>query len=230
MSAPVVDAEAVRAFLDKAEPFFDADYLGGLAAALEERTRAVRSGAVAWERWWSLPPVCRRIPADERRRWAELMAPWVEALQAGEAQPVLHAVQDLPARPPWLLDWCTYWLAAAAPESNPWWARWVFRPEHKTGALLLVLAEPGDLVGTTLTETYGRMQSAQRFLGEVLASMGRLKAVLDRHRPLVALASVYAVYLFTMAAWRMTDEFTRVLPPFPAVVRSLLGLTRWEEA
>ncbi|MCY0885785.1 MAG: hypothetical protein OWV35_07875, partial [Firmicutes bacterium] len=79
-----------------------------------------------------------------------------------------------------------------------------------------------------LPEAYRLVQAGTAFVGEVLAATRRLRQVGEPYRPLLALAAVYGVYLFTMTAWKMSQEFTTLLPPFPAVLKTMLGLTRWE--
>jgi hypothetical protein len=40
----------------------------------------------------------------------------------------------------------------------------------------------------------------------------------------VYLAAVYGIYLYTVTRLRMTQEFNRVIPPLPDLVRRLLGV------
>lgn len=227
MTAAVIDAQAVGEFLDKAQPWLTEAVLADVGRSLESRARQAPRLMDRWTALWDLAPVGRRISPEERASWAPHLQEWLADLREGDAERVLARLDETAERPGWLVDWATFWLHVRDP-ANPWWARWVFRPDHQTGALLLVV-DDALLVGRgTLTATYQEIQRLAEFLAAVLASTGRLRSVPEPHRVTVALASVYAVYLFTMAAWRMTDEFTEVLPPFPVVVKTLLGLTRWE--
>jgi hypothetical protein len=44
----------------------------------------------------------------------------------------------------------------------------------------------------------------------------------------VFLACVYAVYMYTALRLRMTQEFNKVVPPLPQLVRRLLGVWKLE--
>ena len=44
----------------------------------------------------------------------------------------------------------------------------------------------------------------------------------------VLLACVYCVYLYTITRLRMTQEFNKVIPPLPELVRRILGVHRLE--
>jgi hypothetical protein len=44
----------------------------------------------------------------------------------------------------------------------------------------------------------------------------------------VFLACVYAVYMYTVLRLRMTQEFNKVVPELPELVRRLLGVYRME--
>jgi hypothetical protein len=44
----------------------------------------------------------------------------------------------------------------------------------------------------------------------------------------VYLAAIYGIYLYTVTRLRMTQEFNRVIPQLPDLVRRLLGVHRLE--
>jgi len=224
--AAVIDAPALTEFLDKAEAALGPSFLADLSASLEQR-RGKLPGDLTDAAWWRLAPVGRRVPPPERTRWTPVLAAWRDELAAGDAEAVLSRMAALPDCPQWLVDWATFWCHVTRP-ANPWWARWVYSAQTGTGALLLVVDDPRLVVRPTLSETYREMRRLADFMGAVLDSTGRLRDVSPSFRPMVALALVYGVYLFTMASWRMTREFTEILPPLPAVVKTLLGATRWE--
>jgi hypothetical protein len=227
VNVPVVDGEAVREFLDKAEPFCSASYLADLAGALERRTAAARGGTMDWPLRWQLAPVARRVNQEERAVWQDRLQPVWDAAVAGDGDHVMGLLAGWSDRPRWLVDWATYWLHVMHPEWL-WWARWVLEPAQRTGALLLVSGDPGGLWEAGLGEVYHVLAETSRFLGSVLDHTHRLTGIPERFRPMVALAMVYAVYMFTLSAWKLTEEFTRVFPPLPRVVRILLGVNRWE--
>lgn len=228
MAPLVVDAEAVREFLDRGEQAFPQPEWARLAATLAARRRQAREVFSSRDGRWSRAPAAIRLSEEERQGWEERLEPHLDAIEAGDAVGFLRAVAP-GEPPPWVVDWGTYWISCLFPDRT-WWARWLYLPGPRTGALPLIVEEPAALeADPTLLGRYARVEQGVAFFGEVVASWRRLPQVPDPDRGMVGLALVYAVYLFTMAAWRMTTEFTQVLPPFPAVVRSLLGLKRWEE-
>jgi hypothetical protein len=104
-------------------------------------------------------------------------------------------------------------------------SRWLWSPRLRTGSLGLVTTE-ADLVGATPGETYvkiGRALVMLRASAEAggLLDLGEQPWDLD-----VLLACVYAVYLYTVTRLRMTQEFNKVIPPLPQLIRRLLGVHR----
>lgn len=226
MSAPLIDAQALGEFLDKAEPVLTSDFLRDVSRILAGRTEDLRAGNPGWPAIWQRAPASRRVAAEERGRFEDTLQQLWPRIHSGDRVDVLRAVSG--GTPEWVRDWATYWLHVRSPEDDPWWSRWSYRPQARTGALLLVLDDPASLEGLAGGECYRRMAESEHFLREVMGSTRRLPEVDAAHAPTVALAAVYAVYMFTMASWRMTPEFTQALPPFPNVVRTLLGIDRWE--
>lgn len=229
MSAPVVDAEDLGEFLHRAR------------AALPEQALRSVSERLAARRSWTLEhaaslqptelfartPATRRLQTEQQTIWSARLAPILPAILAGDAQTALGAVGGFADRPAWLLDWTTFWLHQADP-SLPWWARWVYAPGPNTGALPLVLLEPQPGPEGDLVQGYGLLAGAWRFLADVVGAVQGLREVEEVERPLVALALVYLTYLYTLASWRLTEEFTQVLGPPEQVLDGLLGLRRWE--
>ncbi len=226
--APLVDAEVLREFLDKAEPFLNDAYLEKTSSDMAERSRSVQQQFPDWPELWDLAPATRRLSQEERSLWRPRAEALLPLVRDGRVEEALEQAAELPGRPKWLVDWATFWAHLERPE-RVWWARWVYAPGPQTGALLLLLDNPGVLkAGDALRDTYVRVGEAVRFLEAVLESTRSLTPVAAEFRAPVTLATVYAVYMFTMASWKLTEEFTQVLPPFPVVVRVLLGLNRWE--
>ena len=159
------------------------------------------SAALA-ELGWGDAPVARRVDA-----FAALLGPLGdEELACDLAGEVLHHLH--PDR---------LWL----------FSRWLWSPRLRTGALGLVTTE-ADLVGETPGETYlkiGRALVMLRASADAggLLDLGEAPWDLD-----VLLACVYAVYLYTITRLRMTQEFNKVIPPLPQLVRRLLGVHRLE--
>lgn len=119
-----------------------------------------------------------------------------------------------------------YWL----------WTRWMWDPRIETGSLPLVTTEEFDLVGDGRGETYLRVGEAVAFVNETgraagftaigadgLANGADVFAI-DAFAIDVFLASVYAIYLYTVLRMRMTQEFNKIVPELPDLVRRLLGV------
>jgi len=111
-----------------------------------------------------------------------------------------------------------YWL----------WTRWIWDPKAGTGAMPLVTMEEVDLHGRTVGETYFKLGIATTFIqatGEAagLAAFGAGPFSID-----VFLACVYAVYMYTTLRIRMTQEFNKVVPQLPELIRRLLGVWKME--
>ena len=227
-ATPLIDAEVLREFFEKAEPFLTPEYLARLSADLERRRVLVDSHFPGWPELWERSFATKRLTREDREIWEPRLQPLLPLLQTGQVNPALDLLAQMPERPKWAVDWATFWAHAGNPEVA-WWARWVYTPASETGALLLLLDNPTVLQGAPdLSSTYQRVSDAVRFLSAVLDSTRQLDAVDAPYRPMATLAVVYTVYMFTMSSWKLTEEFTQVLPPFPVVVRMLLGLNRWE--
>ena len=111
-----------------------------------------------------------------------------------------------------------YWL----------WTRWIWDPKAGTGAMPLVTMEEVDLYGYTVGETYLKLGVATAFVkatGEAsgFADFGTGPFGID-----VFLSCVYAVYMYTTLRLRMTQEFNKVVPQLPQLIRRLLGLWKME--
>lgn len=111
-----------------------------------------------------------------------------------------------------------YWL----------WTRWMWDPRIETGSLRLVTMEELDLSGYGRGDTYLRVGEAVAFVHET----GRAAGFTAHGQPTFAidvfLASVYAIYMYTVLRMRMTQEFNKIVPDLPDLVRRLLGVYRPE--
>ncbi len=105
-----------------------------------------------------------------------------------------------------------YWL----------WTRWIWDPKAGTGAMPLVTMEACDLFGQTVSETYLKMGVATAFVkatGEASGFSSSGPYGID-----VFLACVYSVYMYTTLRLRMTQEFNKIVPQMPQLVRRILGV------
>ena len=101
-------------------------------------------------------------------------------------------------------------------------------PETKTGALPLVMVDDFDFDGPDAGAVYLRVGAAT---AAVIATADELGFKRMRASPFVVevyLAAIYGVYLYTVTRLRMTQEFNRVIPQLPDLVRRLLGVYRLE--
>ena len=112
-----------------------------------------------------------------------------------------------------------YWL----------WTRWLWDPATETGALRLVTTDDIDLAdGASPGGMYLTVGRATAFLDETGKAAGFTGAGPGLFGTDVFLAAVYGVYMFTVLRMRMTQEFTRLVPPLPDLIRRLLGVYHLE--
>ncbi|MDN5859548.1 MAG: hypothetical protein L0H84_13095, partial [Pseudonocardia sp.] len=121
---------------------------------------------------------------------------------------------DLPGELLHFLDPRRYWL----------WSRWMWDPDAETGSLRLVTMDEVDLDGTGPGETYLLVGQALAFVEETGKAAGFTTMGAGQFGTDVFLAAVYGIYMKTVLRMRLTQEFTHVVPPLPALVRRLLGV------
>lgn len=113
-------------------------------------------------------------------------------------------------------------LHLTQPERYWLWSRWIWDPRTGTGALPLVTAEEVDLHGGDRVGTYTRVGEAMAMVSETGSALGFFgEGPFDAD---VFLACVYGVYMYTVLRMRMTQEFNRIVPELPALIRRLLGV------
>ncbi|MHB8295435.1 MAG: hypothetical protein ACYDH5_12570 [Acidimicrobiales bacterium] len=118
------------------------------------------------------------------------------------------------------------------PERYWMWSRWMWDPRNETGALRLVTVEELDLHAAGRGAGYLRVGQALAFVNETgravgFTSMGGATGEASFGID-VFLASVYAIYMYTVLRMRMTQEFNRIVPELPDLVRRLLGVRHLE--
>jgi hypothetical protein len=115
-------------------------------------------------------------------------------------------------------------LHFADPERHWLWARWMWDPEARTGSLPLLMVDGFDFSGPDAGAVYLRVGAAT---AAVIATADELGFRRMRSNPFavdVYLAAIYGIYLYTVTRLRMTQEFNRVIPQLPDLVRRLLGV------
>lgn len=111
-----------------------------------------------------------------------------------------------------------YWL----------WTRWMWDPRIETGALPLVATDEVNLSGATRGETYLAVGQAVAFIDQTGKAAGFTAMGPGLFGMDVFLGAVYAVYMYTVLRMRMTQEFNRIVPELPGLVRRLLGVYHLE--
>jgi hypothetical protein len=108
------------------------------------------------------------------------------------------------------------------------WTRWMWDPRAGTGALPLVTVEDFDWDAPNRPEGYLRVGEAMAFVNETGKAVGFTDLGSGLFGADVFLACVYSVYMYTVLRLRMTQEFNRIVPELPDLVRRLLGVYRPE--
>jgi hypothetical protein len=119
-------------------------------------------------------------------------------------------------------------LHFTAPDRWWLWTRWMWDPRAGTGSLPLVTTEDFDLDAPDRGEGYLRVGEATAFVNETGKAVGFTDLGSGLFGADVFLACVYAVYMYTVLRLRMTQEFNRIVPELPDLVRRLLGVYRPE--
>lgn len=119
-------------------------------------------------------------------------------------------------------------LHFTVPDSWWLWTRWMWDPRAGTGALPLVTVEDFDFEAPNRGEGYLRVGEAMAFVNETGKAVGFTDLGQGVFGADVFLACVYSVYMYTVLRLRMTQEFNRIVPELPDLVRRLLGVYRPE--
>ncbi len=243
MRGQVVDTASATEFMNEILEKISNDELGDIAAAVQ--AKSTRMQELVFDRGVGqtldrarLTGLLRAVFATRRRTEAILDFVGVEAL-ARAVDKLLLDTSDLSTRfadfdtalagfgehafdlPGELLHFVypdRYWL----------WTRWMWDPRTETGALPLVTMDDVDLGGAVRGEVYLRVGEAVAFVDETGKASGFTALGgggsggpfgID-----VYLAAVYGVYMYTVLRMRMTQEFNRLVPELPDLLRRLLGV------
>lgn len=110
------------------------------------------------------------------------------------------------------------------PEEYWLWTRWIWDPSAGTGALLLVTVEDINLYGDSVGESYVKIGMALTFVKETGAAAGYENFSDSPFSIDVFMGCVYAVYMYTTLRIRMTQEFNKIVPQLPELIRRILGV------
>jgi hypothetical protein len=246
MGSQVVDTTTASEFMAETMAKVSTEELGRIVALLE--TKSARFSGPLAERGGA-----RTLGTDElrgllrnvfsARRKADLLLSVIGPDRlAGAIDDLLHGPRALPERvlafddvvhtdfPDPGFDLPGELLHFTFPDRYWLWSRWMWDPRTETGALTLVTADDYDLYAPGRGEAYVRVGEAVTFVNETgrqvgftaLGGAGRT----DLFGVDVFLACVYSVYMYTVLRLRMTQEFNKIVPELPDLVRRLLGVHR----
>ncbi len=236
-----VDAPSAVEFMREALIKIDEADIGAVSELLARKRELLRpllaEASLAQGTADAVRPILARVFAT-RRRSDEILLAVGAPVVARAIRDLLHGADPLDARfrafeavlsgleAPILRELAGECLHHLEPERGWLWARWMWDPVTRTGALPLVMSEGFDLGGPDGGAIYLRVGAALGAVVEVADELGfgRMRAnpfVVD-----VYLAAIYGVYMYTVTRLRMTQEFNRVIPQLPDLVRRLLGVHR----
>jgi hypothetical protein len=240
----VVDTGSAEEFMRETMAQVSEAELADIAAALERKAAgfAALLGVPGAAR--ALPPedlrrVLRSVFATRRKADAILGATGPERLGAA-VDDLLHGEAPLPDRilafddvvladfPDPGFDLPGELLHFTTPERWWLWSRWMWDPRTQTGSLALVTEDDYDLNAPDRGEGYVRVGEALAFVNETGKQVGFTSAGQGLFGVDVFLACVYSVYMYTVLRLRMTQEFNKIVPELPELVRRLLGVHRLE--
>ena len=236
-----VDAPSAVEFMREALIKISEDDIGVIADLLVRKHAVVgpylASPSLEQRTAEAVRPILARVFATRRRSDQILLAVGAPRL-ADAISELVHGRAPVPERlrrfeadlaaleAPLLRELAGECLHYADPERYWLWSRWMWDPATATGALPLVMVDSFDFNGPDDGAIYLRVGAAT---AAVISTADELGFRRMRANPFVVdvyLAAIYGVYLYTVTRLRMTQEFNRVIPPLPDLVRRLLGVHR----
>lgn len=112
------------------------------------------------------------------------------------------------------------------------WTHWIWNPNRGTGALALVTQQEANLgaAGDSDGEVYEKVGRAMALVDAQGHAVGYSRSGRGLYGTDVFLASVYAVYMYTVFRVKLSQEFNRILPELPELVERVLGVHRREKS
>jgi len=234
-----VDAPSAVEFMREALVKVSEEDLLATAALLARKRELLlphlAEGALARRTAEAVRPILDAVWATRRRSDAIQVAVGAPML-AGAVRDLLHGDGDLGARfaafdrrlaavePPVRRDLAGECLHYLDPAGAWLWARWMWDPATATGALPLVMVDGFDFGGPDAGAVYLRVGEATAAVRTVADELGFRQMRASPFVVDVYLAAIYGVYLYTVTRIRMTQEFGRVIPQLPDLVRWLHGV------
>ncbi|HEV3362562.1 MAG TPA: hypothetical protein VG795_00210 [Acidimicrobiia bacterium] len=243
MGGQVVDTQSASEFMRETLEKVSRDELLSVAALLDAK-------AAGFAALLGSPGQARKLPREDlrrvlrsifaTRRKADAILDDVGPDRLGAAiDDLLHGEGLVPERfnafdavlaayPEQGFDLPSELLHFTAPDRWWLWTRWMWDPRAGTGSLALVTTEDFDLDAPDRGEGYLRVGEAMAFVNETGKAVGFTDIGSGLFGADVFLACVYSVYMYTVLRLRMTQEFNRIVPELPDLVRRLLGVYRPE--
>jgi hypothetical protein len=215
MGGQVVDTQSAEEFMRETLEKVSRDELLTVAALLDAKA----SGFAAL---LGTPGQARALPREDLRRVLRSIF---------STRRKADAILDdavLAAHPEPGFDLPSELLHFTAPDRWWLWTRWMWDPRAGTGSLPLVTTEDFELDAPDRGEGYLRVGEAMAFVNETGKAVGFTNLGSGLFGADVFLACVYSVYMYTVLRLRMTQEFNRIVPELPDLVRRLLGVYRPE--
>jgi hypothetical protein len=240
----VVDTETAREFMQETLARISDAEVQAVAQELERKhegfARRLSDGRSAHVEVADIHAMLRSIFATRRRIAAFEAAPSLDWWR-GAIPELLEGSRPLPQRfqafvdalPETLdvrvrRDLTSELLHFSDPDRYWLWTRWIWEPEARTGALPLVVTSDFVLDAPDMGDAYVRVGEAVVFVQQTAEAAGLQRGVRGIFGTDVYLACVYGVYLYTVLRLRMTQEFNKVIPALPELIRRLLGTYRLE--
>jgi hypothetical protein len=237
--ADAVDAPSAVEFMREALVKISEDDIGAVADLLAGKSAALApyldADALSAANADAVRPILARVFATRRRAdellvavGAPVMALAIRDLVHGPGRiddrflafdDALSAV-DAPVR----RDLAGECLHFSDPQRYWMWSRWMWDPEARTGALPLVMVDEFDFSGPDAGAVYLRVGAATAGVIATARDLGFQRMATSPYSVDVYLAAIYGIYLYTVTRLRMTQEFNRVIPQLPDLVRRLLGV------
>jgi hypothetical protein len=241
--AGAVDASSAVEFMREALIKISEDEIGAVAELLS-RKRAILAPALAEEALRpataeTVRPILARVFATRRRSDEILVAVGAPALShairelvhgsgpvSGRVRQFDEALPGIDA--PIRRELAGECLHFTDPDRHWLWSRWMWDPATRTGSLPLLMVEGFDFSGPDAGAIYLRVGAATSAVLATADDLGFRRMRADPFSIDVYLAAIYGIYLYTVTRLRMTQEFNRVIPQLPDLVRRLLGVYRLE--
>jgi hypothetical protein len=241
--AGAVDASSAVEFMREALIKISEDEIGAVAEALARKQAllapALAEAALRPATAAAVRPILARVFATRRRSDEILVTVGAPNLADG-IRDLVHGSGSLEARfrrfdealpgldAPIRRELAGECLHFADPGRHWLWARWMWDPAARTGSLPLLMVEGFDFSGADAGAVYLRVGAATSAVIATADDLGFRRMRASPFAVDVYLAAIYGIYLYTVTRLRMTQEFNRVIPQLPDLVRRLLGVYRLE--